>query len=202
MSYFVYTYDGCSNGCDVYRIQPGFTPRRVESGFGSLLTAAANQRSADQLTAEQKEVLRKRLNNGQGVLTLQQWDDYLADLEELGMISHDDRFYANGILQQIPETTRGLSGAESVHDAKDRYWNGDPLQWLRDMGRISTALSSQRSAYQRVENITRDILGPGGDNFTPRTSTINANQFRSAWLQSRTAHLASARREHGLQRHV
>lgn len=52
--------------------------------------AKAGSINTESLTAAQKEALLERLHNGQGNLTLQKWDDFLADLVDLGMITNSE----------------------------------------------------------------------------------------------------------------
>lgn len=85
---------------------PDFTPRKAE--FGKLLSKAEGasdkqEQPVSSLTPEQKEDFQKQLHYGNGDMTLQEWDDFLADLVEHGIITNSEIFYANGCLFEIPE---------------------------------------------------------------------------------------------------
>ena len=172
---YVYSEPVLSNGCTMQFVKPNFEPRKVEhKDFGSQLTAGEAP-SVKTLTDEMKTSLQNRLRQGQGNLSLQEWDDFLADLEELGIISHDERFFANGTLHDIPADA--LSGKTHFsHGNTSRsiaqMWDGDPLKWLDSMdvymlknqlyagmnAQYASGGSGQREALQKVARIVRDIL--------------------------------------------
>ena len=88
-----------SNGGACYFVKLNFEPRKVEhqGTFIDQITEAGGiqeNRSVETLSSEQKSALRDKLNNGRGDMSLQAWDDFLADLEEMGVITHDERFFA------------------------------------------------------------------------------------------------------------
>ena len=176
---YVYSPVEQSNGCTCYFVRPNFTPRKVEhkESFGGQAAEAAGQGqpSSETLSAEQKSALRDKLNAGRGGLSLQEWDDFLADLEEMGVITHDERFFANGTLHDIPEAAQnGGTHFASGNTTRDimQMWKGNPLQWLDDMdlyalknqlyanmgSRYTMGLSGQRDAYQKISQIVKDIL--------------------------------------------
>ena len=173
---YKYSAPQLNNGCTMQFVQLNFEPRKVEhNAFGSQLTASGEAPSVKMLSAEMKNKLKGQLHNGQGNLSLQEWDDFLADLEEMGIISHDERFFANGTLHDIPEDA--LNGKThfshgSPSQSIGQTWNGNPLKWLDSMDvhmlknqlyanmncQYSSGYSSQRDAFQKVAQVVRDIL--------------------------------------------
>ena len=173
---YAYSDPILNNGCTMRLVTPNFTPRKVDRGaFGSQLTASGEAPSVKTLTEEMKTALKNRLHNGRGSVSLQEWDDFLADLEELGIISHDERFYANGTVRDIPEDA--LNGKTHFSNGNTnrsiaQMWDGDPLKWLNSMDvymlqnqlytnmncQYSSGLSGQRDAFRRVAQVVRDIL--------------------------------------------
>lgn len=163
-------------------VKPNFVPRKVDRSASGTVPAATGDSdesrtkpSVETLSAEQKASLKNRLNNGQGDLSLQEWDDFLADLEEYGIISHDERFVANGTLRDIPEGalhggTHFSNGNTSNEIAQ--MWKGEPLTWLDDMdvytlkNQLYASMGSrymhepggQREVFHKVAQITRAIL--------------------------------------------
>lgn len=176
---YIYSAPQQSGGCTMQFVKPNFNPRKVEhkDTFGAQLAESGNQEapSVKALSDEMKNALKRRLHNGQGNLSLQEWDDFLADLEELGIISHDERFFANGTLRDIPESAlNGETHFSNGNAARSigQMWNGDPLKWLNSMDvymlqnqlyanigcQYSSGCSSQRDAFQKVVQVVRDIL--------------------------------------------
>lgn len=176
---YIYSEPQQSGGCTMQFVKLNFEPRKVEhkDTFGNQLSAAGNQEapSVETLTTEMKNALKSRLHNGRGDLSLQEWDDFLADLEELGIISHDERFFANGTLRDIPESA--LNGGTHFSNGNTsrsigEMWNGDPLEWLDSMDvfmlknqlyanmecQYHSGRSGQRDAFQKVAQIVRGIL--------------------------------------------
>ena len=176
---YVYTPMEKSNGCACYFVRPDFVPRKVEheESFGGQVRGESGQErpSVETLSAEQKSLLRDKLTGGRGGLSLQEWDDFLADLEEMGVITHDERFFANGTLHDIPEAAQNggtYFGSGSITRDTMQMWKGNPLQWLNDMdvyalknqlyanmdSRYTMGLSGQRDAYQKISQILKGIL--------------------------------------------
>ena len=177
-NYFYSELQQCG-GCTAQFIRLNFEPRKVgrKDTSDARLPVSGSQEapSVKTLSAERKDELRAQLHNGQGNLSLQEWDDFLADLEELGIISHDERFFANGTLRDIPESA--LNGGSlfcngNTNQSIGQMWNGDPLKWLDNMDvymlknqlyadmecQYYSGRSSQRDAFQEVAQIVRDIL--------------------------------------------
>ena len=166
-------------GENFWFVRANFTPRKVDhKKFADLSADAAGSQKAQtvaDLSAEVKSAMRERLHNGRGGLSLQEWDDFLADMEELGIITHDERFYANGTLCEIPEAVHKYGSAIldiNVPGKKSDIWKGDPLSYLDNMDvymlknqlyanmgcSYNIGLSGQRSAYQKVAQVVREIL--------------------------------------------
>ena len=77
-------------GPNAYFVRPNFTPRQVEhkTSFGDSLSAESAP-TVDSLPEEKIASLRDRLKQGRGDLTLQEWDDFLAD--QIGRASCRER---------------------------------------------------------------------------------------------------------------
>ena len=109
---------------------------------------------------------------------MQEWDDFLADMVDMGLISNDERMYANGLMREIPEAAQS-NGAHfsyqpvgNLQVEPEYTWTGDPLKWLDDMDifmlknemyanlecKNTFGYSAQRDAYMKVSQMLRDIL--------------------------------------------
>lgn len=169
---YIYSHTQQIGGCTAQFVRLNFEPRKVEH---KEVSGEQEAPSVKTLSDEEKNALKNRLHNGRGNLSLQEWDDFLADLEELGIISHDERFFANGSLRDIPESAlRGNTHSTSGSTSRSigQMWNGDPLKWLDSMDvymlqnqlyanmncQYSSGYSGQRDAFQKVAQIVRDIL--------------------------------------------
>lgn len=167
MGYHRYTLTERTAEGTEYLVAPDFTPRKVDPA------KVEASEGADALE-KNKEILRKKLNYGQGGLSLQEWDDFLADLEEMAIITHDERMFANGMIQEIPDDA--IHGAHAFvsevnpSEEWESLWNGDPLQWLNDVdlymlkyelyahmeGKTANR-SAQRAAYSKLIDILKEI---------------------------------------------
>ncbi|NBI81697.1 hypothetical protein D3Z48_06290 [Clostridiaceae bacterium] len=189
MGYYECIYQGISGNAHAWLIVPAFTPRKAE--FGSMLKkTAADGESTDkqdvkELSEETKAELREKLHNGRGDMTLQEWDDFLADLVELAIITNTERSYANGSMSGVPKTSDYVSpedrrrfgpnpmlwsenGLTFPKKQKDDMWTGDPLKFLNklDVYTLRNAASSgtmdiaasEREAMRRVTQILQEIL--------------------------------------------
>lgn len=165
------------NGYTCSFVRLNFTPRKVEPRVPDGSQAAGGQPATglDALSPEEKTALKNKLHNGQGDLSLQEWDDFLADLEEYGIISHEERFFANGTLHEIPGAVL-RDGSHAFHGNVNQdvgqMWKGDPLSWLDDMdvymlkNQLYASMGSrymyepggQRAAFHKVSQLTKDIL--------------------------------------------
>lgn len=159
--------------CSFVRLN--FTPREVEPRVPDASQTAGGQPGVDALSREEKMALKSKLHNGQGNLTIQEWDDFLADLEEYGLISHEERFFANGTLREIPAAVL-RDGSHAFHGSVGQdvgqMWKGDPLSWLDDMdvymlkNQLYASMGSrymyepggQRAAFHKVSQLTKDLL--------------------------------------------
>lgn len=167
MGYYRYTLTERTAEGTEYLVTPDFTPRKVDP-------AKVEASGGADTLEKNKEILLKKLNNGQGGLSLQEWDDFLADLEEMAIITHDERMYANGIIHEIPDDAiHGAHAFVSEVNPNEEWgllWNGDPLQWLNDVdlymlkyelyahmeGKIANQ-SAQRAAYNKLIDILKEI---------------------------------------------
>ena len=165
------------NGYTCGFVKLNFTPRKVEPRVPDASQTGEGQPATglDALSPEEKTALKNKLHNGQGDLSLQEWDDFLADLEEYGIISHEERFFANGTLREIPGAVL-RDGSHAFHGSVDQdvgnMLKGDPLSWLDDMdvymlkNQLYASMGSrymyepggQRAAFQKVSQITKDLL--------------------------------------------
>ena len=169
-----------SNGGACYFVKLNFEPRKVEhkGSFSDQIAEAGSVRespSVESLSSENLSALREKLNNGRGGMSLQAWDDFLADLEEMGVITHDERFFANGTLRDIPAAAQNggtYFGQGNTAGDTMQIWKGNPLQWLDelDLYALKNQLyanigsgyainsSGQRDAYQKISQIVKEIL--------------------------------------------
>lgn len=188
MAYFNRTLVERTASYDCYLIAPDFTPRKAgqtkDTNFDDMLvskgTDQEEQSKIDSISLEQKETFRERLHYGRGDLSLQEWDDFLADLVDAGMISNQERMYANGLMHDIPESVQngGTSsrfdyGAYGPEHSFDLDWTGDPVKWLNDLdlnrlkselfskldGKSTVGIGAQRNAYRHVSSIIHKIFG-------------------------------------------
>lgn len=181
MSYYSYSLHERTAAYDCYLVKPNFTPRKAGTAAEATFENRNEPERCDTvstLSAQEKTDLREKLNNGQGNLSLQEWDDFLADMVDLGLISNDERMYANGLMREIPKAAQSEGAHFSYHpvghdDPVEPVWTGDPLKWLNDMDvfmlkhelyanleyRNTSGYSMQRAAYQKVSQLLRSILG-------------------------------------------
>lgn len=179
---YIYSQIEQTSEYSCYFVRQNFTPRKVSHNTSAITQPTPDDPAAGQmkpsvetLSPEQRASLKSKLNNGRGNLSLQEWDDFLADLEEYGIITHDERFIANGTLRDIPEEAQhGGTHAKSGNTSKEiaQMWNGDPLSWLDNMdvymlknrlyatmgSRYMYAPGGQREAFHKISQITRNIL--------------------------------------------
>lgn len=138
--------------------------------------------SVEQLTQEQKDYLLEKLHHGQGDVSFQEWSDFLMDLEDLGLVSEQERldagcyaFALGDIDYRQPgssfhtEQTSSKNGANL--DLLDK-WNGDPLSFMDALdlyllkercyanmdGYGTSTIDKQRGACSKVAQITRKLL--------------------------------------------
>ena len=185
MSYYTYSLHERTSAYDCYLVKPDFTPRKAgaetKGSFENHIVetkSSANGAGVHSLSLQEKQGLYRKLHNGQGNLTLQEWDDFLADMVDIGLISNDERMYANGLMREIPEAAQSggvLFSYTSAHDSPihlEPMWTGDPLKWLDDMDifmlknelyanlecKNAFGFSAQRDAYKKVSQILNDLL--------------------------------------------
>ena len=118
-----------SNGGACYFVKLNFEPRKVEhkGTFSDQIAEAGSVRespSVESLSSEQLSALREKLNNGRGGMSLQAWDDFLADLEEMGAITHDERFLQtvlSGTSRRQHRMAGRISARETQQGIRCRY---------------------------------------------------------------------------------
>ena len=164
------------NGYTATRVKPNFTPRPSGTGDFAGMFTEEELKNPKQVINKTRGEFKKRLNYGQGGMTLQQWDDVLADLEDVGLITNEERFYANGLLCPcgtkrgnsivLFSTARSYSAfdAPSLEKFND-LWQGDPQKYLKDLdaymqkyGLYSDPSGSQQAAFKHVLKILDEIL--------------------------------------------
>lgn len=177
--YRSYTIERPMSYCTWYI--PDYTPRKAE--FGKMLSETGSisedqKQTVSSLSPEQKERFRKQLHYGNGDMTLQEWDDFLADLVEYGIITNDERYYVDGSFLETGEDAR-----IAPHEVLDK-WDGDPLEFLnqRDAYFLQNSLygdmrcaygtgySDQRDAYVGTQKILKEILSDGADSAAYKSS--------------------------------
>ncbi len=169
MGYFVITNFKDLGACYSWMVKPNFDPRRAE--FGKLLAESgrevgSKQQNVANLPPEQKEIFREKLSRGRGNMTLQEWDDYLADMVDWGLITDKERDYANGLSRDIPAAAQNggtyfhtSSLGTSLEDEFDRLWTGDPVKFLNNLD----AYMLRNSLYANLNCFTTPGLSPQRD---------------------------------------
>ncbi len=126
--------------------------------------------SLEKISPEMKAELQKRLNNGDGTLSLKGWDLFLSDLVDLGMITNTERFCCNGALRKngLFVTSKGF----------DTLWQGDPQKYMEDLCNFRMQYgeyeSLDKSAYEHVSQILGKITGSTPNTFPPAQKTTYA----------------------------
>lgn len=156
----------------------------AKDGFSKELTQAASATRAarpstragslDELTAAQKDVLLEKLHNGRGDLSKDEWDGFLLDLVDLGLITDIERLHTSGKFLALPDPDK--NGQVKFHTPVREVftdWPGDPLAWLDKMnllltqeckyaeleGRGNLGLFRQKDACAKVAQLVRALLG-------------------------------------------
>ncbi len=129
----------------------------------------------DDLSPEMKEELRKRLTEGNGMwdldgkegLCLADWDFFLADLVDMGMITNTERFCCNGTLRSDGSFAVGRGFAE--------LWKGDPVQYMHDLCALREQYgeyeSMDKAAYEHVSRIIGAITDTPAESFPATQKT-------------------------------
>lgn len=181
MGYYKYTLTEQTSGGSLYFVEPNFTPRKVDpekieaakkKEFDLKAAGKTGEEEYSALKANKAQLLEK-LNGGRGGMTLQEWDDFLADLVEMNIITDSERFYANGITRDVPGASLrpgGYTGPGSLEREWDQLWQGDPLQWLNDadiymlkyqlysnLDGYAISTGGQRAAYMKLIDIIKEI---------------------------------------------
>lgn len=181
MGYYSYTLVERTPEGSTYFVGPSFTPRKVDpekieaakkKEFDLKAAGKAGEEEYNALKANKAQLLEK-LNYGRGNMTLQEWDDFLADLVEMNIITDSERFYANGISRDVPEASMrpgGYTGPGGLEKEWDQLWQGDPVKWLNDadvymlkyqlygnLDGYAISTGGQRAAYMKLMDIIKEI---------------------------------------------
>lgn len=174
---------------DGYIIEPKYMPKKWEpKQFIAQLNLQSNASAAEAnsiIETHKKELLDK-LHAGQGDLSMEEWDDFLLQLTDMGLITNGQRMEAMGLLIPLPDLPNGItpSSTECIHwvsneeksDPYDAYlmnhWNGNPLDFLQDMDFYlhkqmlsanlnhlgTTSIEKTRKTYDKIAEIIKGIL--------------------------------------------
>ncbi len=138
---------------EMYFIKPKYMPKvwtPKENSFSSQMHGTLqnntqpngsekNDMLTSGLTEEEKTELLNQFNAGQGKLSMEQWDDFLLSLVDLGLITNGTRLEALGFLVPIADDISGTGNGNSTYDTKLsemlplNMWDDDPVKWLEDM---------------------------------------------------------------------
>lgn len=99
-------------------------------------------------------------------MSLQEWDDYFADMVDWGLITDQERDYANGLSRDIPAAAQnggtyfhtGSQGT-TLEDEFDRLWTGGPVKFLNNLD----AYMLRNSLYANLNCFTTPGLSPRRD---------------------------------------
>lgn len=139
-----------------------FTPRNAGNGtcptfsnelLDTMRDALDGSVQLEELSLAMWEELRKRLAGMGSTLSFEGWDNFLADLTDLGMISNDDRLCCNGTLRE--------HGAYKYGWGHDFMWKGDPVQWLKDLKVLRLTgdqFPDDRESFNKVGKIVKSLL--------------------------------------------
>lgn len=173
-----------------YIVAPKYMPKKWEaknSQFNTQLNsnsqsntgATQNSTTTASITEEQKKILLDKLHAGQGELSIEEWDDFLLELTDMGLITNSQRLESMGCLIPLPDNVG--SGAhwvtyEQKADPYDIYllenWEGKPLDFIQKMDFYlykqmlgaqlnhlgTTSMENTRKTYQKVSDIVKEVL--------------------------------------------
>ena len=133
--------------------------------------------SIDELSAEMKDALRSWFVDGWNHVTLEQWDNFLLDLVDLGLITNSERMHVNGMFVVLPEAAADGRYHLQHTDGKNPLklmdqWNGDPLHYLNALdiyqlraqcnaaldGHGTKGIASQRTSCIKISNIVKQLF--------------------------------------------
>ena len=127
---------------------------------------------------EQKKELLDKLHAGQGELSIEEWDDFLLQLTDLGLITNSQHLESMGFLIPIPDMKSGscIVTYEQRSDLYDAYllkhWEGNPLDFIEKMDFYlykqmlgaklnhvgTTGIEKTRETYRKISGIVQELL--------------------------------------------
>ncbi len=129
--------------------------------------------SVEELSEEERLALRHWLEKDGGKVSEENWDNFLADLVDIGLITNQERLNITGPL--VPLCPGSMMQVNRLLDT----WDGDPVSWLSQMGQCFEnslqwvkngndigldvpyvwKLADHKMSYDTIAEITRSILG-------------------------------------------
>ncbi|MEY8322220.1 hypothetical protein AAK894_14300 [Lachnospiraceae bacterium 46-61] len=115
---------------------------------------------------------------GKKEFSMEEWDDFLLELTDMGLITNGQRLEAMGHLIPIPDMESGSFTVtyEQKSDPYDAYlpnhWKGDPLDFIEKMDFYlykqmlgaklnhvgTTGIENTRKTYNKIADIVKEIL--------------------------------------------
>jgi len=175
-----------------YIILPKYMPKKWEpknsqfntqlnhnsQSTGSTTTIDNDVIKSNIIIEEHKQELLDKLNAGQGELSMEEWDDFLLELTDLGLITNGERLEAMGHLIPIADMKPGsfMVTYEEKSDPFEgyllEYWNGNPLDYIQKMDFYlhkqmlgaklnhvgKTGIENTRKTYSKIADIVKEIL--------------------------------------------
>ena len=175
-----------------YVILPKYRPKKWEPkdsqfntqlNYGSQSTGSTTTIDNDVIKSniiieEHKQELLDKLHAGQGELSMEEWNDFLLELTDLGLITNGQRLEAMGYLIPLPDMEPGsfMVTYEQKSDPYDAYllnhWKGDPLDYLEKLDFYlykqmlgaklnhvgTTGIENTRKTYNKVADIVKELL--------------------------------------------
>lgn len=165
---------------NLYLMKPNYTPpvKRDESeSFWSRISkekppvpSGGSASSLGKLTQEEKTALRYWLEKDGGKVSEEHWDNFLADLVDVGLISNEERRLTNGSLLTLDANALKHMSFSEFNQMQD-VWTGNPLDWLEQMSfycsmgiryaeldnSASSGVISHKAACDKVLRLTREI---------------------------------------------
>lgn len=169
-----------------YFMVPNYTApihRDPSKSFWSRLAAASGKpveevpkkqvTSVEELSEEERLALRHWLEKDGGYVSEENWDNFLADLVDVGLITNNERLNITG-----PFVPLCPGQSMQVNRLLDT-WEGNPVSWLTQMGQCFEnslqwvksgqntgfdasyvwGLANHKMSYDTIAEITRSILG-------------------------------------------
>ena len=129
--------------------------------------------SVEELSEEERLALRHWLEQDGGYVSEENWDNFLADLVDVGLITNQERLSITGPF--IPLCPGSMEQVNRLWDT----WEGDPVSWLTQVSRCFEKslqwirngndlgldiphvwkLADHKMSYDTIAQITQSILG-------------------------------------------